>query len=128
MSEISSADGELLQGVIDMHVHAMPSVECDRPFDEAELVKIADLGATIEYCIAHCVATSRVDPKSIAEGIKRIGANRCVMATDLTRYETLHPIEGMRYFIQVMARRYGISKREISMMTRENPARLLGLT
>ena len=38
-----------------------------------------------------------------------------------------HPIEGMRLFINIMMH-YGISKKEIEIMTKINPARLLELS
>jgi predicted metal-dependent phosphotriesterase family hydrolase len=48
------------------------------------------------------------------------------MATDFGQWRNPHPIEGMRHFIHLMMQ-MGITESEIDIMTKENPARLLGL-
>ena len=60
------------------------------------------------------------------EGIKRVGAERCVMATDFGQPYNPHPIDGMRQFIKVM-QALGINERELEIMVKYNPARLLSL-
>jgi len=62
----------------------------------------------------------------MAKSIKRVGAERCVMATDLGQFSSPNPIEGLRQFIEIMIL-CGISEKEIEIMTKKNPARLLGL-
>jgi hypothetical protein len=91
-----------------------------------EQVKIADLGAVLEHNFFQC-DQSGLAPEVVAQAIKAVGPHRCVMATGLGQSQGTHPIEGMRRFIQVMLLQ-GIGESEISVMTKELPARLLGLT
>lgn len=92
-------------------------------------VKLADMGAIMEHCFIPIVPLSR-NPRSnhqlMAEAIKKVGAERCVMATDLGQFTNPHPIEGMRLFINIMMF-YGISEKEIELMTKHNPTQFLGL-
>jgi len=85
------------------------------------------MGAVLEYCYSPCMPHGkRLDPKRIVEGMKRVGAEHCVMATDFGQPYNPNPIDGMRQFIKVM-QALGISDREVEVMTKRNPARLLGL-
>jgi len=88
-------------------------------------MKMAELGAILEHCILPCMSfETRLDPKIVADAIKKVGADKCVMATDLGQVFNPHPIEGMRQFIRMMMK-YGINEQEIERMTKDNPARLL---
>jgi len=92
-----------------------------------EQARLADAGAMIEYCYGATMPyESRLDPKKIVEGIRRVGAGRCVIATDLGQPYNPHPIDGMRQFIRVLSH-MGLTESEIDAMARRNPARLLGL-
>ena len=91
-------------------------------------IKMAEMGAVMEHCFNALMPFRRsYDPSLMVEAIRRVGADRCVMATDFGQWRSPHPIEGMRHFIHLMMQ-LGISEREIEVMTKENPARLLGLT
>ncbi len=91
-------------------------------------IKMAELGAVMEHCFNALMPFRRsFDPAHMVEAIQRVGADRCVMATDFGQWRSPHPIEGMRHFIHLMMQ-LGISPREITMMTKEIPARLLGLS
>ncbi len=91
------------------------------------LVRLVDMGGVLEYCYGACMPhESRLDPRRIVEGIKRVGAEHCVMATDLGQPYNPNPIDGMRQFIKVV-KALGVSDREIDVMARKNPMRLLGL-
>lgn len=68
----------------------------------------------------------RKDPKDTAEIIKMVGAEHCLMMTDFGQAESATPVEGMRMFCEIMFR-CGISKEDIYMMTKYNPAKLLEL-
>ncbi|MCW4041826.1 MAG: DUF6282 family protein [Candidatus Bathyarchaeota archaeon] len=92
-----------------------------------EQVKLAKMGAMMEYCYGACMPfEARLDPQRIVDGIHKIGVEKCIMATDLGQTHNPHPVDGMRQFIRLMLK-LGISERDIGIMTRENPARLLGL-
>ncbi|MEM2921962.1 MAG: DUF6282 family protein, partial [Candidatus Bathyarchaeia archaeon] len=91
------------------------------------LVRLVGMGATLEYCYNSCMPYgNRLDPKRIVEGVKRVGAEHCVMATDFGQPYNPNPIDGMRQFIKVMMA-LGISEQEVDIMTRRNPARLLSI-
>ncbi|MDQ1280878.1 MAG: hypothetical protein QG670_2141 [Thermoproteota archaeon] len=97
----------------------------DWPLDA--LVRLVEMGAFLEYCYNACMPYgNRLDPNRILEGIKRVGAEHCVMATDFGQPYNPNPIDGMRQFIKVM-QALGVSDREIDLMVRRNPAKLLGL-
>ncbi len=97
----------------------------DWPLDM--LVRLVEMGATLEYCYNTCMPYgSRMDPKRIAQGVKRVGAEHCVMATDFGQPYNPNPVDGMRQFIKVMMA-LGMSEQEVDIMTRKNPARLLGI-
>ncbi len=92
-------------------------------------IKLADMGAIMEHCFIPIIPLSRnavYNHQFMAKAIKEVGAERCVMATDLGQFTNPHPIEGMRLFINIMMY-YGVSEKEIKIMTKHNPAQLLGL-
>ena len=97
----------------------------DWPLDA--LARLVERGATLEYCYNACMPHgNRLNPRKIVEGIKRVGAEHCVMATDFGQPYNPNPIDGMRQFIKVI-QALGICDRDTDFMTRKNPARLLGL-
>jgi hypothetical protein len=64
--------------------------------------------------------------RTVAEQIREVGAEHCVMSTDLGVYTLPPPVEGYREFIACMLD-LGITEDEIRIMTSRNPGRLLGL-
>jgi len=64
--------------------------------------------------------------KKVAEHIRAVGAEHCIMCTDLGVYTLPAPVEGLREFIACMLD-FGITADEIRTMTAHNPMRLLGL-
>jgi hypothetical protein len=64
--------------------------------------------------------------KAVSEQIQAVGAEHCILATDLGVYTLPTPVEGMREFIACMLD-LGITADEIRQMTAINPAKLLGL-
>ena len=64
--------------------------------------------------------------RTVAEQIKEIGANHCIMSTDFGRYGLATPVEGMRQFIACMLD-LGISVNEVRQMVKTNPEHILGL-
>ncbi len=61
-----------------------------------------------------------------AQAIKALGADHCVMATDLGQYLNPIPTDGLKEFILAMKSK-GITDDQINLMVRKNPAKLLGL-
>mgnify|MGYP001093015718 CR=1 FL=1 len=96
-------------------------------WSEEDQVRLAEAGAMMEYCYGATMPyESRLDPRVIVEGIRRVGADRCVIATDLGQPYNPHPVDGMRQFMRVLSH-MGVTEGEIDVMARRNPARLLGL-
>jgi hypothetical protein len=92
-----------------------------------ELKQLGQMGAYIENCYVGFLPTDfRNDPKPMANAIKYIGADHCIMSTDLGQYYNPSPPEGMRMFIALMLK-YGISESEIEFMVKKNPVKLLEL-
>jgi len=64
--------------------------------------------------------------KLMAQQIRELGAEKCIMSTDFGRYALSTPVEGLRQFIACMLD-LGITPDEIRTMVKTNPERLLGL-
>ncbi len=100
-------------------------------YTPAQLAELADAGAYIELTANFALSSSANDTSNAgaeytAEIIQTVGAGRCVMASDYGTVGRYNPVEGMRVFIRTMMR-YGVTREEIDVMTKENPAFLLGL-
>jgi predicted TIM-barrel fold metal-dependent hydrolase len=91
--------------------------------------KLADKGAYLEYNFVNCTPIVRypINPDTWAKAIKEVGAENCVMATDLGQPANPPPSEGLRSFIRLMLDR-DITKEEIRLMVNENPRKLLDIT
>ena len=89
--------------------------------------KLAGHGAYIEHSFTPCThLRQRLDPRRIAEAIEFVGAKHCVLSSDMGQPVNPIPREGFRMFVKTMLH-LGISEREIDIMIRENPAKLLSL-
>ncbi len=89
--------------------------------------RMADKGAFIEYCFAITMPFgTRLDPMTIVEAIRAVGAEHCIMSTDLGQAFNPAPAEGMRMMIATMLR-CGLTEKEMELMIKVNPAKLLGL-
>ncbi|MFC1940420.1 DUF6282 family protein [Chloroflexota bacterium] len=93
-----------------------------------EQKKMADKGAFIEHCFGITMPGSlvRFDPKLMADAVKAVGAERCIMSTDLGQAFNPKPADGMRVGIAVMLR-LGLTEKEVDLLVKVNPAKLLGL-
>lgn len=92
-----------------------------------ELSRLARMGVYIEQTIVTLLPTEFChNPQERAEMIKEIGPEYCIMSTDLGQYWNLPPAEGMRFFMAILLRN-GLSEKDIEVMAKRNPLRLLGL-
>lgn len=93
-------------------------------------IKMGKLGAYIEHAYSalapYMQAKYPCTPEMIVEGIKAVGANRCVISTDVGQIFNPRPIEAMRSFVYELLR-LGIKEGDIDVMLRKNPAALLGI-
>jgi hypothetical protein len=89
--------------------------------------ELAAQGAYMEHCFGSTLpGGARVDPLSLVEQVRAVGAERCILSTDLGQAHNPAPAEGMRMAIGCLLR-WGLSDREINLLVKDNPAQLLGL-
>ncbi len=92
--------------------------------DLRDLVK---MGAFIELTSVGMLPTEfSHNPEHMLETIKAIGAEHCVMSSDMGQYSNPPPVEGIRLFIATLLKR-GIAEKDIELMVKTNPGWLLGL-
>ncbi len=65
--------------------------------------------------------------KHVAEQIRELGAEHCIISTDFGVYTLPEPVEGLREFIACLLD-LGISSEDIGRLVKENPEKLLGLS
>jgi hypothetical protein len=92
-----------------------------------ETKEISELGAYVEYCfIGTLPLIQRKHPKDMANLIREVGAEHCILTTD-SFYEWPPPAPEMMRMCIASLFRVGISENELKMMVQSNPASLLGL-
>jgi hypothetical protein len=98
-----------------------------KAFSKQDLVLLAKNGAFIEFTLIALLSWEfRHDPAEMVDIIKTVGAEHCIMSTDLGQIWNPRPVEGFRMFIVTLVK-YGVTEDEINLMTKINPGRLLGL-
>lgn len=107
-------------------------------FTIEQMQEAASLGAMIEHVfLATMAGPSALSPgqreftnvavAEYAEAVRAVGAENVILSTDLGQAENpIHPM-GFKVFIMELMRA-GITRGEIDLMTRLNPARMLDLT
>jgi hypothetical protein len=81
--------------------------------------------AYLEHCFVACMEKhDNLDPVLIKDSIKKVGANRCLMATDFGQIHNPSPVNGMKMFINSMIHE-GVSIDEIHIMCKDNPHKLI---
>ncbi|MCS7206812.1 MAG: amidohydrolase [Dehalococcoidia bacterium] len=89
--------------------------------------RLAQMGAYIEHCVhAMMPTTLRIPPSEIAQQIRAVGEEHCILSTDFG--QAFHPIapEGLRMGIAWLLGA-GLSVEAVEQLVKYNPARLLGL-
>jgi hypothetical protein len=128
---VSAAEALLLlqegrrQGAAHMVVtHAM---NAPIGMDVRQMQEAARLGAFIEFVggsLAAAGAAARID--GFADAIRTVGPEFCIVSSDLGQKGNPLPPDGFAAFIESL-RAKGFTERELALMSKENPARLLGL-
>jgi len=96
---------------------------------QEEIRELVSLGAIINHCIAYSYPNptrESLNPKIIADSIKDVGPEHCVLSSDSGNIHGPAPVEAMRAFCEMM-KTAGLSKEEIEIMIKKNPADILGL-
>jgi predicted TIM-barrel fold metal-dependent hydrolase len=116
----------LAQGLTKFVVTHPLGWKVDSYFTLEQMRRIADMGAFVEYCFVTTLPKGGLTVKEMAESIKAVGAERCVLSTDLGQADNPAPVDGMRMMIAAMLDN-GLSEKEIEVMIKTNPAKLLGM-
>jgi len=93
----------------------------------AQMKEAASLGAFIEFVGGNPegqAAAARLD--GIADAIRQVGPASSILSSDLGQQGNPLPPDGFGLFIQALRAR-GFSDRDLDMMSKQNPAKLLGL-
>jgi microsomal dipeptidase-like Zn-dependent dipeptidase len=102
-----------------------------------EMKRCVEMGAFIEHVYVARLAGPQshqewmrswrhISLEAYAEAIKALGAEHCLLSSDLGQYLNPTPADGLQEFVRGLAKQ-GITDEEIAWMVRKNPARLLGL-
>lgn len=94
-----------------------------------EMKDLAELGVYVgTYCqpMIPSIYQPLADPFETVETIRAIGAERCLAGSDFGQVLHVDSIDGVRIFIRALLA-FGITKEEIQLMLRDNPAKLLYL-
>jgi hypothetical protein len=102
--------------------HAMSAVQ-NVPMDIMK--QCVEQGAFIEHAFLNYMG-KQVTTEGYVKAIKEMGADHTVLSTDLGQGMNPIPTEGLKTFILTLMKA-GISRAEIDLMTKKNPAKLLGL-
>jgi hypothetical protein len=88
---------------------------------------MADKGALLELCYSSISPAWRnVSIDEVAANIRHVGPENFILASDLGQVHNPSPPEGLRIYIMLLLER-GIEPKEIRMMVKENPEKLLGI-
>ena len=83
-------------------------------------------GAYVELVYHSLLGRGRLTIDSYAQTIKAVGAEHCILSSDLGQAgNPVHP-DGLESFFQAL-RAAGISAADIDLMAKTNPAKALGL-
>jgi len=89
-----------------------------------EQKELSEMGAFIEHCFAALMPGWGTHPDELLKAIKEVGAQRCILSTDLGQLSNPVPWEGMRMMVSMLLS-MGLPEREINLLIKENPRRLL---
>lgn len=93
----------------------------------AQMQEAGSLGAYLEF--AGGTTTRPEDPAKLdqhADVIRKVGVEHCILSSDLGGRNTPLPTDGYAAYLLALRAR-GFTETELGRMSRENPARLLGL-
>lgn len=85
----------------------------------------AKLGALLEYVIGEGLASTD-EFNHWAGAIREVGPENVVLSTDLGQWGRAVPTDGYKVILPRL-RKFGFTQQEIDIMTKRNPARVLGL-
>jgi len=91
------------------------------------LRELVAMGAKAEFAwYSMCFSPLTASPSKVANATKALGAERCLLVSDTGQEDTPPPTRALGLFLDWLAKE-GVGKAELDVMTRANPAQLLGL-
>jgi hypothetical protein len=107
--------------------HVQQDQLMDRILTDDQIIRLVSMGAWVEYSYWTCENNIiKTDPKILADSIKKVGAQHCVLSTDFGQADNPPAPEGFRAFMGAMLKN-GIPEKDIEIMVKTNPSNLLGL-
>jgi hypothetical protein len=107
--------------------HASSADVIDQALSIPDQKRLAQMGVFLEYVGLELLHESLGRGKShMVEMIKAVGAEHCILSTDMGLAFEPPPVEGMRVAISSLLNK-GLTVEEIELMVKTNPAKLLGL-
>jgi hypothetical protein len=107
--------------------HVLQDQLVDELLTNEEIIRLVKMGAFVEYSYWTCQNNIyNSDPKLLAESMKLVGAEHSIMTTDFGQIDNPPAPEGLRIFITAMLNN-GVSEKEIEMMVKTNPTKLLDI-
>ena len=92
-----------------------------------EQKELVEKGAIIEHNYISCMPfIERADPMVIANAVRAVGVEHCILSTDFGQSYNPSAVEGARMMIAAMLK-CGLSQQEVEALVKRNPARLLDL-
>lgn len=89
--------------------------------DQVEMSKYAYM----EHCYVTCMKQhNNLNPEYIMDSIKKVGADKCIIATDFGQKHNPSPSKGMKNYIETL-KDLGVKNSEITKMSIENPKNLI---
>lgn len=86
--------------------------------------ELAELGALIEHCYS-MYSIDKIPMDKIARQIKAVGADNCILSSDVGQTFSKSPSGALTDFISLLEKE-GVTENEIKTMLIKNPARLVG--
>ncbi len=112
---------------IEKLVNTHPLSDTWKLFTLEQNKRLAELGAYTEFVFNSLMPRlGSTDPADYVDLIHKMGAERCILGTDLAQAVDISPSEGTRFFIALLLQ-YGCTAEEIDWMARKNPVSLLDL-
>ena len=89
--------------------------------------ELVSKGAYLEHCFNTCLPPEPiVSPTTVVKHVKAVGVEHCILSTDFGQNYNPAPPEGFRLMVAnlLMA---GLSEKEMEILVKSNPAKLLDL-
>ena len=121
--------------VREAHRRGVPKIYVNHPYhivgaSVGQMAEWAGLGAFVELNACLIVPESKICSVGIdlvRSILKSLPSERLVLCSDLGQKGNLHPADGLAMLMEMLTRDAGVSEAQISMMTRETPAKILDL-